>query len=73
MIKVSFIVEGKICTIYDVVVNPAILEKSQDDATTRQLLIKYSFKGLIRIQASQIKVQRDFATTTSQGQKRPEN
>ena len=40
MIKVSFIVEGKICTIYDVVVNPAILEKSQDDATTRQLLIE---------------------------------
>jgi hypothetical protein len=31
---------GKICTIYDIVVNPKILEKSAEDNATRQLLIE---------------------------------
>lgn len=38
--KGNHYIAGKICTIYDVVVNPAILDKSSEDSTTRQLLIE---------------------------------
>lgn len=60
MIKVKIYADGKICTIYDVVVNPAILEKSQEDQTTRQLLIELCVQHIAQKHKQQLSLSKGY-------------